>query len=245
MKICVAQIKPVKGDIEANLVAHEKLIELAVAKESNIIIFPELSLTGYEPEFAKELATTPDDDRLDHLQAMSNEMHITIGVGLPIRTDKGICISMILLQPHQVRQVYSKKYLHQDEEPYFVRGENSVELVIKEINLAIAICYELSVPEHAESAFQQGAEIYLVSVAKHSSGVERAAESLAEIARKYSMMVVMSNSVGPSYNFVGAGKSSVWNNKGKLLGQLDDSHEGILIIDTLTSEVIATKLDDW
>lgn len=59
------------------------------------------------------------------------------------------------------------------------------------------------------------------------------------------MTVVMSNSVGPSYNFVGAGKSSVWNSKGKLLGQLDDSHAGILIIDTLTSEVIATKLDDW
>jgi predicted amidohydrolase len=176
---------------------------------------------------------------------ISDDQGITIGVGLPIRNDNGICISMILLQPQQVRHLYSKKYLHEDEEPYFVSKENSVKLTINEVNMAIAICYELSVPEHSENAFQQGTEIYLASVAKSASGVERAVESLTEIARKYSMTVVMSNNVGPSDNFVGGGKSSVRNSKGQLLGQLNDSQEGILVIDTLTEVVVAAKTDDW
>ena len=47
MKICIAQTRAVKGDIEANLVNHKKSIELAAAHGAEMIIFPELSLTGY------------------------------------------------------------------------------------------------------------------------------------------------------------------------------------------------------
>ena len=45
MKICVAQTKPVKGDIEANIHSHEKLIEMAVSVGTDFITFPELSIT--------------------------------------------------------------------------------------------------------------------------------------------------------------------------------------------------------
>jgi len=57
MKICVAQTRPVKGDIQSNIENHKKFIDLAVSGGADTIIFPELSLTGYEPELAKELAT--------------------------------------------------------------------------------------------------------------------------------------------------------------------------------------------
>ena len=46
MKICVAQTKPVKGDVQKNIENHKKLINLAIADEANMIIFPELSITG-------------------------------------------------------------------------------------------------------------------------------------------------------------------------------------------------------
>ena len=45
MKICVAQTKAVKGDIEANIHSHEKLIEMAVSVGTDFITFPELSIT--------------------------------------------------------------------------------------------------------------------------------------------------------------------------------------------------------
>jgi predicted amidohydrolase len=60
-KICVAQTRPVKGDIQSNINSHKNLINLAVAIVAELIIFPELSLTGYDPTLAKELATSAHD----------------------------------------------------------------------------------------------------------------------------------------------------------------------------------------
>lgn len=238
MKICVAQTRPIKGDIQSNIDNHKKLIALASSHGADLIIFPELSLTGYEPKLAEELATTQDDRRLDDFQKISNSRQITIGVGLPTKNETGICISLVLFQPHQARQTYSKNYLHPDEEEFFIRGQSLTGLSVNQTNIGLAICYELSVPDHAERAFKSGAEVYIASVAKSAAGVDAASKRLAEISNQYAMTVLMSNCVGPSDDFESAGKTSVWNNKGLLLGQLDDSNEGILIIDTDTQELI-------
>ncbi len=90
------------------------------------------------------------------------------------------------------------------------------------------------------NACKNGAAIYLASVAKDREGVEKASERLATIARQKSMLVLMANGIGPCDNFVGAGQSAIWTNTGLLAGQLDDTHEGILLIDTDTQAV--TKL---
>ncbi len=202
----------------------------------DMIIFPELSLTGYEPSTAKDLAIQKNDSRLDDFQQISNARNVLIGVGAPTKCQAGICISMIIFQPNQARQIYSKKYLHKDEEDFFVIGENHDLLTIKNKKLALAICYELSVPEHSENAVKNGAEIYLASVAKTKNGVEKASETLSEIARRYSMTVLMSNCVGPSEDGICAGNSAVWNSKGEEVGKLDDHREGLLIFDTETNK---------
>ena len=237
MKICVVQTRPVSGDIQSNINNHKKLIELAISHRADTIIFPELSLTGYEPQLAKELATDQNDSRFDDFQKISDTKQITIGVGVPTRNNTGICISMILFQPHKARQTYSKKYIHPDEEGFFISGQSSVGL-IGNTNIAPAICYELSVPEHAENAFKSGANIYIASVAKFVKGIDRAIERLSEIANKYSMTVLMSNCIGQSDGQECAGKTSIWNSQGTLVGQLNDTNEGILIIDTDTQEII-------
>lgn len=238
MKICVAQTRPIKGDIQSNLDNHKKLIDLAVANGADIVIFPELSLTGYEPTLSKELATHQDDSRFDDFQKIADSQQITIGVGAPTKSDAGICISMVIFQPHQARQTYSKKYLHPDEEEFFVSGQNVMDLIGNKTAIAPAICYELSVPEHAENAFKSGAEIYVASVAKFVNGIDKAINRLADIAHKYSMTVLMSNCIGQADGSECAGKTSIWNNKGLLVGQLNGQNEGILIIDTDTQELI-------
>lgn len=238
MKICVAQIRPIKGDVQSNVSNHRKLIDIAVSNGADTIIFPELSITGYEPELAKELATNPNDSRFNDLQRISDTRQITIGVGVPTKSDIGICISMVLFQPHRARQTYSKKYLHSDEEPFFVSGQSTISLLGNETDIALAICYELSVPKHAENASKSGARVYIASVAKSADGVKKAAKRLSEIASGYSMTVLMSNCVGHCDNFESAGQSSVWNDAGLLLGQLNDTDEGVLILDTDTRELI-------
>lgn len=241
MKICMAQTKPTKGDIQSNIDNHKKLIDLAIFNGADIVIFPELSLTSYEPTLAKELATHREDSRFDDFQKIADTQQITLGVGAPTKSNTGICISMIIFQPHQPRQMYSKQYLHADEEEFFGSGPGSSGLIGDKSNIALAICYELSVAEHAENAFKNGADIYIASVAKFARGVEQAAERLAEIARVYSMTVLMSNCIGEADGGECAGKSSVWDKKGELIGQLNDTNEGIIIFDTETQELI-TKM---
>jgi len=241
MKICVAQTRPVKGDIEANVANHKRLIDTAIHHQAGIIIFPELSITGYEPELAHELAMDASDTRLDDFQEISDNKSVTIGVGVPTKNDRGISISMIVFQSHKKRQTYSKKYLHEDELPFFVPGESTTALV-GETNIALAICYELSVPQHAEDAFKSGAGVYVASAVKTKTGVDSAIRRLSEIASSYSMNVLLSNCAGVSGGYDCDGRSSAWNKNGVLLGQLGEMEEGILIMDTETGEIICTTL---
>lgn len=238
MKIAVAQIQSVKGNILQNIESHKRLIDLAVSNEAGMIVFPELSITNYEPELAKDLATNKDDSRLHDLQQLSDAHNIIIGVGMPLRQDAGITISMVIFQPHQPRQTYSKQHLHEDEFPYFIRGNEQLFIKTHNNNIAPAICYELSVPEHPEYAHKHGANIYIASVAKTAAGMEKAYKILADTARKYNMTVLIANNLGPADNFIGAGRSAIWNANGELLAQLDDTTEGLLMIDTATQQII-------
>ncbi len=243
MKIAIAQTKPQKGDLQKNLHRHLEFIDQAVASGVSLIVFPELSLTGYEPTLADTLAIEPGDSRLDRLQEVSDRHQMIIGVGVPIRTEAGICISMLLFQPHQPRRVYSKKYLHVDEEPYFVAGQNFPILELGEVRIGLAICYELSLVEHEKAAFENGANVYLASVAKTAEGVTTASGRLSGVARKYNALVLMSNCVGPSDDFLSAGGSAIWNRKGEQMTRLNDAEEGILIVDANTLGVEAKKTD--
>jgi len=238
MKIAVAQARPVKGDIQANISNHLKLIEQASLEGADAVFFPELSLTGYEPTLAKELAGNQDDPRFDVFQDFCDFKNLVIGVGMPTRSVAGNLISMIIFQPYGTRQIYSKQYLHVDEVPYFGKGQGQLYLNVGNSKIAPAICYELSVPHHAGNAYEEGATIYLASVAKTLKGAENAVDSLAGIAKKYSVITLMSNCVGLCDGVECAGRSSGWNSQGILLGQMDETSEGILIIDTEKQELI-------
>src|SRR4029453_5394089 len=83
MKLCIAQKKPVTADIEANIQRHKQLIGHALEDSADVIIFPELSLTGYEPTMAKELACAPDDNRFAEFQRLTEEKGLVIGLVSP------------------------------------------------------------------------------------------------------------------------------------------------------------------
>jgi predicted amidohydrolase len=236
MKIGVAQTQPLRGDIKPNIDYHKKLIQLAISHEADLIIFPELSLTGYEPTLAKSLAVNIDDDRLNTFQEISDASNISIGIGMPVKNKGGVSIAMVIFQPGNARQVYFKKYLHADEGDFFVSGENLTTVKIKDTTISLAICYEISILEHRDQACRTGDGLYIASVAKSVKGIDKALSTLSETAKKYSTIVMMSNCIGICDGEECAGKSSIWNNKGELIGQLDGKHEGMLIFNTQTGE---------
>ena len=112
MRIGLAQIKPFKGDIVANIESPIKLLSQAKELNADAVFFPELSITGYEPELAEKLAMTAGDQRLEIIQQFSDHSNMVIGLGAPIKTDTGIRISMLIFQPSRAIQIYSKQQLH-------------------------------------------------------------------------------------------------------------------------------------
>lgn len=232
MKICAVQTIPIKGNVERNIENHLRLIDLAIENNVQLIFFPELSLTGYEPELAKDLAVQLTDERLDVFQTISDSHKIIISVGIPTKSDSGTLISMIIFSPDKERQIYSKQHLHPGEGNYFSTVQNFVQLSIEDKKISFAICYETSVETHSEYAFKMGSDIYLASVLNSVNGLEADINRLSGIAEKYGMTVLMSNYAGQSGGYKCAGKTSAWNNQGKLVGQLNDKNEGLLIVDT-------------
>lgn len=242
MRICIGQTMPIKGEIEKNIDNHLKFIKSAIEKKANIIVFPELSLMGYEPELARQLATTMNDTRLDKLQYISDTNNIIICVGLPTKINNNIFISMIIFQPCKERLTYSKQYLYPTEVGIYNAGNNPLVINFDNNIIAPAICYELSNPEHSKTANNKNANIYIASVLNSVTGVDNDIKKLSEISKRYKMTTFMANYVGQSGGYECAGKSSVWNNTGDLIAQLDNKNEGLLVYDTETNEIIKENI---
>ncbi len=232
MKIAIAQSQSIKGAIEKNIKRHIQFIEKAIEFKSDLIVFPELSITNYEPELAAELAKNINDSIFDIFQQYSDTHQITIGIGMPTGKEKDIKISMLIFQPNQKRVIYSKQYLHSDELAYFQKGNSQTFFTIKGIKIGIAICYESLQLAHFLNCKKDDATIYIASVAKSQKGIEKTIPYFQEISSEYQTPILMVNSVGYCDNFKSMGQSAVWDKKGNLMKQLDDRSEGMIVVDT-------------
>ena len=232
MKICIAQTHSLKGKVNKNIENHLQIIKRAIKLNSNLVIFPELSITSYEPKLARNLSINKENSIFNPFQELSDKNKITIGIGMPTNAVDGINISMLIFQPKKERIVYSKQQLHSDESSYFIGGTHQTFLKIKEKKMAIGICYETLQREHFVNAKQQGADIYIASVAKPKNGIEKAYLHFSKIANEFNTPILMSNCVGHCDSFISSGNSAVWNKNGKIMGQLENENQGILIYDT-------------
>lgn len=239
MKIALAQIQSNAGEIAVNTKHHIRFIELANAVGVELLVFPELSLTGYEPSLAKESAITIDSPIFDPIQLAARKGNMMVGVGMPILVETGIAIGMVLMGPDERRTWYAKQFLHPDEESFFKGVYQQPRLPPSFNSIGLAICYELSVTTHAEQVHQSGKTIYLASVAKSANGVAQAGPRLARISQYYGMIAGMVNSIGPSDDFIGAGESAWWDPEGNQIGSMNNTAEGILLLNTNTMVVDA------
>ena len=243
MKLCAVQLASRRGDLEGNLFRHLQCIEQAAALGAEVVVFPELSLTGYEPTLARQSALPVTSNRLKPLQAICDRLNICVAAGLPMPCAAGVQIGMPILRPGQPPLAYAKQRLHGDELAYFVAGEQPLVFAAGQLQVAPAICYESMFIAHAEQAHALGAQLYLVSVAKTAMGIREGNEHYPEVARTLGIPVLMANCVGPADNFVGAGGSAAWDSQGTLLAALDERHEGMIMLDTDTSSAIAVTLN--
>ena len=110
LKIAVAQIPSLKGDVSANIKSHLLAIEKAGKAGVSYLVFPELSLTGYELELASELAFTIDDKILLPLIESAIKYAICIAVGVPLLANNAIHIAVIIISDLGDVNSYSKMH---------------------------------------------------------------------------------------------------------------------------------------
>jgi len=156
---------------------------------------------------------------------------------MPTKVDNQLFISSIIFQPERRRKVYSKRNLFPTETAVFSKGDHYCQLEIVQNKISLAICYDLSDPAHSQEAYQAGSNIYTASVLNSVNGIDDDLVKLSTIAQKYHMHVLMANFSGESGGYECAGKSSIWNTNGSLLGQLNDQDEGILVLNTDDNQI--------
>lgn len=228
-----AQFQPVKGDIEKNLVQHIHLIDAAALAQVDSLIFPELSLCGYELELTSSLALTTQATCLNKIAELSRLHKMTICVGAPLQSITNTpYIGLIVFAPDGSRQAYHKIHLTETEQKYCTPGQSECVIPVKNEKIGLAICADLGAPSHPESTAKLGASIYLSSVLASDDWYEKDANRLQDYAQKYKFPCGLANFYGPSGPYIANGKSAIWDETGTLIAQAKA---------TGTALVIATK----
>ncbi|MBQ4810044.1 carbon-nitrogen hydrolase family protein [Pseudoalteromonas luteoviolacea] len=228
MKIAVAQCSSIRGNVESNIDEHLRFIQEASNQGVHYLVFPELSLTGYEPELADELAFTEGDVRLEPLISAAKKYNLSIGVGAPLASKGLPKIGLILIHNTGAVEKYEKMFLHEGEELYFSHGDKHHLLQADKYTIANAICADTVNPEHAQSCFELGANVYIAGVLVTPTGYTKDAKLWSHYASEYEMLVAIANYSKPSGGLATAGKSAIWF-KNNLIAQVEQCEDAIVI----------------
>ena len=228
-RLAAAQSNSIRGDIEGNVAHHVELAEAAAKHGTRLVVFPELSLTGYEPELARKLALSVTDPRLRPLFEVAKSRGITIIAGAPTLTKAGLHIAAFVFQPTAETLIYTKHYLHKGEEPYFTPGMIRPIIELDNERVSLAICADTTHPSHAAEAARTGASVYAAGVLITPNGIEADSSQLKGYAVEHRMVVVMANHASPTGGWASAGRSAIWDEDGREVVVAPGAGEVILI----------------
>jgi len=232
MILAASQTNPYDGNVNTNLENHYQLILKAADNNVDLMVFPELSLTGYVREKAQELAFSLTDSRIEKLRRLSANTKIVLIVGAPILIDQNLFIGSFIIKPDYTLSVYTKQYLHEGENHFFESDfKYNPILELNKYRISFAICADIETQKHVVDASRLGTTLYIPSIFYSKNGINAAHVKLSDYARKYSMNILMANYCGKSYEWDAGGKSGFWNTDGKLISHLNESECGLLIID--------------
>jgi len=212
MRIAAAQIPSVDGDINTNIQYHLQAITQAAQHQISMLIFPEMSLTGYLLKDAAQHAISVDDSRLDVFTDVAQKYEMTLAIGAPINTpdSKDIFIGLIIFHPNGNREQYKKMFLHGEENDYFMSGESAKVFQHMEHKIGLAICADTNHTEHPKLLANQHASIYAASVMFTASAYDVDAGALRSYSEQHNMLTLMANYNVESGGWPGTGKSAVY-----------------------------------
>lgn len=164
-RVAIAQINPRLGDLRSNLSVYEEKILRAVGEGADLLLFPELSLTGY---FLRDMVPTValrlSSPEMEKLRKLSRDIAFVAGL-VEESPDYRFYNSAIYFEDGEIRHVHRKVYLPTygmfDEQRYFARGDRLRAFDSKLGRLAILICEDLWHPSTVYLAALDGALVVL------------------------------------------------------------------------------------
>jgi NAD+ synthase (glutamine-hydrolysing) len=250
MRLALAQINSVVGDIDGN--RDRVLARLDEARDAgaDLVLFPELVVTGYPPE---DLLLRPGFVRAAR-RSVEEIARATRGItallGSP-HLDTDLYNACYVLADGEIRCVYRKRYLPNygvfDEDRYFAPGRDLFLLRFGEVLVGPTICEDIWQPgPPATDLSLAGAQLIAnISASPFHVGKDREREEMLRVrARDNSSFVALCNAVGAQDELIFDGHSVVIDDEGELIARAPGFEEALLVVDVDPVAAVARRLRD-
>lgn len=217
LTLSAIQYEALDGGVAANVPEHIRLIEDAESHGARLVIFPELSLTGYRLNLLEgpEEWLSAADRRLGGIREICRRTGITAVVGAAFTQDDGTPrLASLAIHASGAIEPSFKTWLHGPEQGLFVAGSHPAVLEIDGWKIALAICFDAARPGHAEWAAGAGADVYAVSAVYRAGEDHRLGLHLGARAMDNRMFSVLANLAGTTPLGPSCGLSGFWGPDG-------------------------------
>ena len=242
MKIALAQINPLVGDISANTATIIQAVQQAQAEGARVVVLPELALTGYPPE---DLLLRPSlqlrvEKALAELLAACGDSYVVLG--LPWQDgDKLYNAAFVLYQGEVIARYYKQAlptYQMFDEQRYFQAGADACVFDVDGVKMGVLICEDLWQSQPIAQAKQAGAQL-IVAPNASPFAIGKVSERLSVLrtrVKESGLPIFYCNVVGGQDEFVFDGASCALNGSGELCAQAKLFESQLLLVDCVGSE---------
>ncbi len=250
MRLALAQIDSVVGDLDGNAAKVAEHTQRAREANADLVLFPELCVTGYPPE---DLLLRPGFLRAARrtVEELAKSTHgITALVGAP-HLGADLSNACFVLAHGEVRCVYHKRYLPNygvfDEDRYFAPGHDLFLLRFGEVLVGPTICEDIwqPGPPATELALAGAQLVANISASPFHVGKDREREEMLKVrARDNSCFVAFCNAVGGQDELIFDGHSVVLDDDGEVLARACGFEEELLVVDVDPAGAVGRRLRD-
>src|SRR4051794_950251 len=235
LRVALAQINATVGDIAGNAQKIREWIDRARDEDAQLVVFPELALTGYPPEDLL-LKTHFVDAAGAALEELARDVEDIVAlVGFPERRDD-VYNAAAVLADGRVEAVYRKMFLPNygvfDENRYFQSGSQPALVELNGIALGLTVCediWEPGPPATAEALAGAQAIVNLSASPYHAGKPMERERMLVQRARDNIAIVVFCNAVGGQDELVFDGHSVVIDASGEVLARAPQFEESLVV----------------